>query len=231
MYFSSRAVAGKQLAEEFAGYQSQQCAVVALSDGGAIVGAQIAEYLHCVLMMLLTEPIDLPGEPDPVAVINQDGGFTYNSMYSTGQLEELNMDYHSYIEASKVDKMHKMHHLLGRQGLINKDLLRGHIIILAADGLSSGFSLDAAIDYLKTVKIEKIVVAVPFATVQAVDRMHILADEIHCLDVMENYISTNHSFENFFSLGTYIKSFCAWPRSVPKYTDLSIWSARFYDLW
>src|SRR3989344_7126508 len=98
MYFSSRADAGKQLAKELEKYQKQNCAVVALSDGGALVGAQIAKSLHCVLMMLLTEPIDLPGEPDPIAVINQDGGFTYNSMYSTGQLEELNMDYHSYIE-------------------------------------------------------------------------------------------------------------------------------------
>src|SRR3990167_10659833 len=110
MYFSSRAVAGKQLAEEFAGYQSQQCAVVALSDGGAIVGAQIAQSLHCVLMMLLTEPIDLPGEPDPVAVINQDGGFTYNSFYSPGELEELDMDYHQYIEEKKIDKLHQIHH-------------------------------------------------------------------------------------------------------------------------
>jgi len=196
MYFSSRADAGQQLAQELEKYQDESCAVVALSDGGAVVGAQIAQSLHCVLMMLLTEPVDLPGEPEPIAVINQDGGFTYNSVYSTGELEELDMDYHRYIEESKLDKLHQMHHLLGRKGLIDKDLLRGHTIILTSDGLSSGFSLDAAVDYLKTVKIERIIVAVPLATVQAVDRMHILADEIHCLSVIENYISTNHYYED-----------------------------------
>ena len=205
MYFSDRAEAGKQLAKELEKYQDHDCAVVALSDGGAVVGAQIAQSLHCVLMLLLTEPIALPGEPEPIAVINQDGGFTYNSMYSTGELEELNMDYHGYIEESKVDKMHQMHHLLGRRGLIEKDLLSSHTIILVSDGLSSGFSLDAAIDYLKTVKAERIIVATPLATVQAVDRMHILADEIRCLSVVENYISTNHYYEN---------------NSTPKHTEI-----------
>lgn len=196
MYFKNRAEAGEKLAKELAKYADQNCAVVALSDGGAMVGAQIAQSLHCVLMMLLTEQIDLPGEPEPIAVINQDGGYTYNSMYSVGQLEDLEMDFHSFIEASKVDKLHKMHHLLGRKGLIEKDLLSGHTVILASDGLSSGFSLDAAIDYLKTVKVRQIIVAAPLATVPAVDRMHILADEIHCLSVVDNYINTNHYYED-----------------------------------
>jgi len=196
MYFNSRAEAGQQLAKELEKYQDQDCAVIALSDGGAVVGAQIAQSLRCVLMLLLTEPIDIPGEPEPIAVINQDGGFTYNSLYSTGELEELDMDYHHFIEESKVDKLHEMHHLLGRKGLIEKDLLRGQTVMLVSDGLSSGFSLDAAIDYLKTIRVERIIVAVPLATVQAVDRMHILADEIHCLSVVENYISTNHYYED-----------------------------------
>jgi putative phosphoribosyl transferase len=196
MYFANRAEAGKQLAKELEKYQNQQCAVIALSDGGAMVGAQIAKSLHCVLMMLLTEPIELPGEPEPLAVIDQEGGFTYNSLYSTGQLEDLDMDYHQFIEESKLDKLHKIHHLLGQKGLIEKDLITGHIIILVSDGLSSGFSLDAAVEYLKTIKVEKIIVASALATIQAVDRMHILADEIHCLSVVENYINTNHYYEN-----------------------------------
>jgi predicted phosphoribosyltransferase len=41
-----------------------------------------------------------------------------------------------------------------------------------------------------------LVVAVPFANVPAVDRMHILADEIYCLSVIEDYISTDHYYDN-----------------------------------
>jgi putative phosphoribosyl transferase len=196
MYFKSRAEAGQRLAKGLQKYQKEPTAIVALSDGAVVVGAQIAAVLHCVITMLLMEPIRLPGEPDPVAVINQDGGFTYNNMYSTGQLEEFAAEYYHFIEQAKMEKLDEMHRLLGKGGLIRKDLLRGHNIILVSDGLSSGFSLDAAADYLKPVKAKRLIVATPFASVPAVDRMHILTDEIHCLSVIENALETNHYYTN-----------------------------------
>jgi predicted phosphoribosyltransferase len=36
----------------------------------------------------------------------------------------------------------------------------------------------------------------PFASVQAVDQMHILADEIMCLNVLEDMISVDHYYED-----------------------------------
>lgn len=196
MYFKSRMEAGRRLATELTPYRYQTCAVVALSDGAVVVAAQIAAKLHCVMMMLLTAPIKLPGEPEPVAVINQDGGFTYNNMYSTGQLEEFAAEYYHFIEQAKMEKLDEIHRLLGKGGLIRKDLLRNHNIILVSDGLNSGFSLDAAVDYLKPVKLKRLIVATPLASVAAVDRMHILTDEIHCLGVVENYMDTNHYYED-----------------------------------
>ena len=196
MYFKSRVDAGQKLAVELGKYRYENCAVVALSDGGVIVGAQIAAALHCVLTLLLIEPIDLPGEHAPVAGINQDGGFTYNNMYSTGQLEEFVSEYHGFIEQAKLQKLSEMNRLLGEGGLIRRDLLRGHNVILVSDGLSSGFSLDAAADYLKPIRAERLIMATPIASVPAVDRMHIIADEIHCLSVIDNYMETNHYYED-----------------------------------
>src|SRR4051794_35524236 len=98
MYFSDRVAAGKQLATELVSYQGTPCAVIALSDGAVVVGAQIAGMLRCPLTLLLIEPIDIPGEHEPVAVINQDGIFTYNHLYSSGEIEEFDMEYHHYIE-------------------------------------------------------------------------------------------------------------------------------------
>ena len=196
MYFANRIEAGQQLAAEMLKYRNRRCAVIALSDGAVVVGAQIASVLRCPLTLLLIEPIQVPGEPEPVAVINQDGIFTYNHMYSTGQLEEFNMEYHNLIEEKKTEKLHDIHQLLGNEGLIRKDLLHERNIILVSDGMSSGFSLEAAVDYLKTVKIERTIVATPLASVAAVDRMHILTDEIHCLSVIESYIGTNHYYQD-----------------------------------
>src|SRR6185369_15099645 len=112
MYFRNRAEAGQELANQLLKYKDTLTTVVALSDGGVVVAIQIAAALHCPLTMLLTEPIELPGEKDPVAASEQEGVFTYNHRYSTGQLEDSDMVYHHYIEQSKLEKLHKIHRML-----------------------------------------------------------------------------------------------------------------------
>lgn len=196
MYFKSRVDAGQLLAAEIVKkYKNEKCAVVALSDGAVMVGAQIAMELHCVLTMLLTDAIQLPHENTAIAGINQDGSFTYNNYYSPGEIEDFVSEYHSFIEQEKIAKMREMHRLEGRGGLIRKELLRGHNVILVSDGLSNGFSLDLAAEYMKPIKTKRLIIATPMASVPAVDRMHILADEIYCLNVIEDYISTDHYYE------------------------------------
>jgi predicted phosphoribosyltransferase len=66
---------------------------------------------------------------------------------------------------------------------------------LVSDGLSNGFSLDIAAEFLKPIHVSRLIVATPMASVQAVDRMHILADEIFCLSVIEDYITTDHYYD------------------------------------
>lgn len=197
MYFKSRSEAGKKIAEQLVPkYRYENCAVVALSDGAVLVAAQIAAQLHCVMMMLLAEQIKLPGENDPVASIDQDGIFTYNGMYSAGQLEEFTTEYKNYIEQAKLEKLHEMNRLLGSGGIIDPKLLRYHNVILVSDGLNSGMSLDAAASFLKPFKLEKLVIATPLASVPAVDRMHLFADDICCLSVVENFMNVNHYYED-----------------------------------
>jgi putative phosphoribosyl transferase len=196
MYFASRVEAGQKLAEQIEKkYRGQRNAVVALSDGGVVVGAQVAMKLHCVLTMLLSEAIELPREPEAIAGISQDGSFHYNAAYSPGELEELIGEYHNLIEQEKMTKLQDMHRLVGHKGLIRKNLLRDHNVFLVSDGLSNGFSLDIAEEFLKPVKVKRLIVATPLASVRAVDRMHILADDLFCLSVVEEYIATDHYYD------------------------------------
>lgn len=196
MYFKSRVEAGRLLADKLIKYRGNSTTVIALDDGGVVVGMQIAATLYCPLTMLLTAPIELPGETDPLAAIDKDGNFTYNHKYTTGELEEFDMEYHHFVEEKKLDKLHVLHRLVGKTGLIRKDLLRGRNIILVSDGLSSDYTLDASIEYLKSVKVKRVIAATPLASTSAVDRMHILTDEICCLSVVDNWISTNHYYDD-----------------------------------
>lgn len=196
MYFKNRAEAGRMIADKLGPYKKTNTSVVALSPGAVIVGAQIAMQLHSSLMMLMTENIVLPGESDPLAVIASDNTFTYNNKFSTGELEEMRSEYMGVIEGQRIEKLRKLHALLGHGGEIHRELLRRRTVILVSDGLSTGLSLDLAADYLKPIKMERLIVATPFASVPAVDRMHLLGDEIVVLSTLENYIETNHYYDD-----------------------------------
>jgi len=195
MYFESRAEAGAKLAAElFERYRYENCAVVALGDGAVIVGEQIAAALHSILTMLLIEDIEVPGESMSFGGVSQNGAFTFNGSFSSGEIEEYTSEYHGYLEEQKREAFQRINRLLGDGGLINSDMLRDHVVILVADGLDGGASLDAAIDFLKPIRIARLVIATPVASVQAVDTLHMQADELHILDVKENFLDVNHYY-------------------------------------
>jgi putative phosphoribosyl transferase len=195
MYFHSRTEAGQKLAAELQHFRYENVAVVALSDGAAVVAEQIAISLHSLLTMLLSENIKMPGERSALGTVTQGGEFVYNSALSEGEIDEYYSEFHGYIDDQRREKFSQLNRLLGQGGLVDPAMLREHVIILVSDGFKHGTSLDAAAEFFKRVKIQKLVVATPIASVQAVDRMHIIADELHCLSVTENYISTNHYYD------------------------------------
>lgn len=197
MYFKSREQAGQLLADKlFEKYRFENCAIIALSDGAVIVGEQIATSLHCLLTMLLVEDIEVPGENMSFGGVSQSGVFTYNGMLSAGEIEHYTGEFHGYLEEQKREAFQHINRLLGDGGLIDADMLRDHVIILVADGLDTGTSLEVAKDFLKPIRISKLVVATPIATAQAVDKIHVLADEIHVLDVRESFMGgINHYYD------------------------------------
>lgn len=176
-------------------YSHANCAVLALDDGGVMVGAQISVKLNCVLTLLASEEITLPREPDPLAGITSGGALAYNQRYSQGEINELLGDYYGVVEQEKLVKMHDLNRMLGSKGTVDRRLLQGRNVIVVTDGLKSGFPVDLAAEFLKPISIKNMIVATPFASVPAVDRMHVLADDLYCLNVIEDYLDTDHYYD------------------------------------
>jgi len=197
MYFESRAQAGQLLAEQLVDkYRYENCAVVALSDGGVLVGEEIAAQLHCILTMLVTEGIEVPGEGTMFGAVSQGGNFTYNNEFSTGEIEEYTSEFHGYLDDQKRQAFSRINRLLGDGGIITSDMLRERVVILVSDGLADGAMISVAIDFLKPIRISKLVVVSPLATIPVVDQLHVSADEVHILDVKENFMGVDHYYED-----------------------------------
>lgn len=197
MYFESRAQAGRILAAQlYDRYRYENCVVVALSNGAVEVGEQIAEVLHCAMTMIIIEDITIPGESMSFGGMSQDGSFTYNSELSSGEVQEYVSEFYNYLEEQKREAFQRTNRLLGDGGVIDKDMLRDHTIILVADGLDSATSLDVAVTFLKPIRIQRLVIAAPVASIPVVDKMHMIGDELHVLDVKENFMGTDHYYDN-----------------------------------
>jgi putative phosphoribosyl transferase len=197
MYFETRAQAGQLIAARLIEkFRYENCVVLALSDGGVLVGEQIASQLHCVLTMLVTENIDVPGESTSFGAVSEGGNFTYNGMFSQGEIDEYTSEFHGYLDEQKRLAFNRINRLIGEGGMIDEDLLRNRTIILVADGFADGSIISVAIDYLKPIRVQRLVIAAAVATVAAVDVLHVAADELHILDVKENFLGTNHYFED-----------------------------------
>jgi putative phosphoribosyl transferase len=195
MYFESRAHAGAMLAQQlFDAYRYDNCVVVAITDGGVLVGEQIAARLHCQLTYLVVEDIEIPGESLSFGGVSQSGTFTYNSAFSQGQIDGFTSEFHGYLNDKKREAFGRINRLVGDGGVISADLLRDRVVILVSDGVNTGAVFDVAMDFLKPIRTQRIVVATPVASIPAVDKLHVQADELHILDVRDNFMGVDHYY-------------------------------------
>ena len=196
MYFESREHAGRLLARKLAPYRYENCVVVALSVGGAVVAEQIARQLHCLMMLLITKDIDVPGEDVLFGSVAQGGTFTYNSSFSEGEIDGYVSEFHGYLDEQKREAFQSINRMLGKKGTMDIKLIRGRVVILVDDGLDNSSRVDVVLDFLKPIRTQRLIVTSPVATIDSVDKVHVLADEVHILDVKQNYISTEHYYDN-----------------------------------
>jgi putative phosphoribosyl transferase len=196
MYFASRAQAGRQLAAQLVPkYRYENCVVVALNNGGITVGAEIARQLHCVLLLLRRDDSIFSPRPEAFISASSQDTAAYNHSYSHGQIDELEQESSGYRQQAQLSRTHELNKLIGHSGTVDRSRLKGHSVIVVSDGMKSGFPVEVAVEFFKLVAIEAFVVAVPLASVDAVDRMHVTADALYCLDVVEEYIETAHYYE------------------------------------
>lgn len=196
MYFSSRAQAGKKLADEIRVDSPGDTVVVALNTKAIDVAEQIALVHRCRLTMFVSEDVEIPGEGATIGTVTQSGEFAYNSELSEGETEDYYSEFHGYIDDQKREQFAKINRLLGEGGFVDRESLDKHVVILVSDGFKTSSLLNAAEVFLKPVKTKRLIIATPVASVQAVDRMHILGDELHCLNVTDNYLSTDHYYDD-----------------------------------
>lgn len=203
MYFDDRVQAGNMLANSLHGrFGPEECAIVALSEGGVIVGAQVASALRCVMLFVLSRPVEIPGESLDLGMVDESGGFTYNSELADIEIKEYGDEFHGYVDEKKREALTSINREIGNGGIWDEKLLTDKTVILIDDGLEDTTGIDVAMNLLKPVRIKKLIISAPIINVDVVDHLHILADELLILDVRDNFLGTDHYYTDNKTLST-----------------------------
>ena len=195
MYFGSRAEAGVKLANELLPlYRYKNTVVVALSESGVAVGYQIAVNLHAALRRLLMTTVHIDDESIDYATIMPGGVVAINPNLSESEQSYYYGEYAGWLEEQIRQGILEMDREM-ESDEISPENLRGYNVILTDDGIDNPTKLEAAMTWLKPARVDKVILACPIISVPALDKAHILCDELHILGVAANYLATDHYYE------------------------------------
>ena len=196
--FQDREDAGKRLSEYLLDYRSTDSIVLAIPAGGVAVAKEVKDVLSHPLDLLIVRKIQIPWNPEAgFGAINLDGYVLFNE----DLLRHLSLP--ERVITSQVEKTRetlKKRNLLFRGG---RDFpsLKDKTVILVDDGLASGYTMIAAIEFAKKRNPSKIVVAVPTGSHKTVKKISSFVDDLYCLNIREGYpYAVAEAYRNWYDV-------------------------------
>lgn len=190
--FKDRQQAGQLLAEKLNDFSAGNFVILGLARGGMVVARPVAKKLKAPLDVLVVKKIPSPLDaelaigalaPNKIEVINEDLIQDVDQIYLETKIGELNR---------KVAELSDYYHQKYKS--VNVD---GKKVILVDDGLATGASAEAAIAWCKSKKPEKIILAVPVGSPEAVEKLKNEVDELVVLETHPDLGSVGQYYEDF----------------------------------
>ena len=191
--FRDRTDAGKRLAEALMTYKGQPVVVYALPRGGVVIGVEVAQVLEAPLDLIVVRKIGHPFSPEyAIGAVAEDGYVITNP----DEAETMDEQWIRQAVAAELKEAQRRRKLFvgGRSAVPVKD----KIAIIIDDGLATGLTMQAAIHEIRKRGPRKVIVAVPVAAADTVDRLRPEVDELIALYIPRGFFGAIGSFyENF----------------------------------
>jgi predicted phosphoribosyltransferase len=196
--FEEREDAGRRLSEFLKDYKSSNSIVLAIPAGGVSVGNEIKDALSLSFDLLIVRKVQIPWNPEAgFGAINLDGYVIFNEeLLSNLNLPEKVIN----LQIEKTKETLKKRNELFRKGR-EFPSLKDKTAILVDDGLASGYTMIAAIEYVKKRNPAKIVVAVPTGSHKTVKKISPFADILYCLNIREGFpFAVAEAYRNWYDV-------------------------------
>jgi putative phosphoribosyl transferase len=192
--FKDRIEAGELLVEKLIKLNLENSYLLAIPRGGIVIALPIAQKLHSNIHVLVTRKIGHPVNPEiAIGAIMPDGSAVWDDHIMTG----------IGISRPEFEKMiaEEYQEVQRRQILYNKSAqippIKGKMAIVIDDGIATGYTIRAAIKWLKQEQASKIIISIPVAPPDIVAELAREVDEVICLVQPDPFWAVGMHYEEF----------------------------------
>lgn len=168
--------------------------VLALPRGGVVVGYEIARELHLLFDIVVARKIGFPGNSEfAIGAITEDGEGVFDS--AVIRAYRISSD---YLEEEKEKEQREIFRRLQLyRGDRSPLVITGKKVILVDDGIATGATIRAAIQWVKRKAARSLVVAVPVASRESLEMIETDVDRVICPYVPEDFQAVGNFYEHF----------------------------------
>jgi predicted phosphoribosyltransferase len=186
--------AGSLLAERLSGYRDQKPIVLALPRGGVVVGYEVARALGAPLDVVVARKLGAPWQPElAVGAIAPRGVRVLNEDVLTWlDISEDEVEQIASLEASEMERRMRLF-----QGDRPEPKLKGKTVILVDDGIATGMTVRAAIEYIGQHEPGHLVLAVPVCAARTAEALRPEVDDLVSLKTPLELLAIGYWYEDF----------------------------------
>ncbi len=194
MLFADRVEAGRSLAARLVTRGYRRPFVLGVPRGGIVVAYEVAKELACPLDVVITQKIGAPGQEElAIGAVDRDGEVMLDkAVVSSLRVPQEYIDQAVVSRKAEVVRREKL--FRGERSL---PVISGRSVIIVDDGIATGATMEAAIAWVKRQGAKRVVVAVPVASLDAVERLTPVVDELVVLHTPPSFYAVGQFYQDF----------------------------------
>lgn len=194
MFFKDRQEAGRKLAQALSLFSGRDVLVLAIPRGGVVVAGPVAAALRAELDVIIPRKVGAPGNKElAVAAVAPDGTVLYNEK----ALNLLGLNRKDLIPEIDREMREIERRLRVYRGDRKEPRVKGRTVIVIDDGLATGFTMEAALVSLTKKEPRELILAVPVAPPDTLERLRPLVSEAVCLVTPEPFYAVGQFYQSF----------------------------------
>lgn len=192
--FSDRAEAGRRLAQSIADESFADGLILGIPRGGVVVAAEVAKKLGLPLDIIIPRKIGVPFNPEvAIGAVTQDGTVILDDrlMTLTG-LDEADLQPQIEQEIAEIARRTRLY-----RGDRPQPEYGDRTVVLVDDGIATGSTTLAALRSIRKGNPRTVILAVPVAPPETLDRLAPEVDRIICLETPDPFYAVGQFYDHF----------------------------------